>query len=352
MASFALFVASTPRHLYQAVALAYSLNGPSALVYFGLDNNSPLVKQAVSDGPFTNTFALEQPSLSADRRRVFKQHQSQIDQLCEQLDPDVVYVGNDIQPISQYCLYRAKSTNVDCQGAYVDEGTGSYMTGRSALSIWGKQLEGWVKRLQYGRWYKRPTQLGHSIYIDQQLLEFGSLANGAGVQLNMAIFEAPAFAEFAQRVADAAGDQTQLSTVDALLIVPHSIVFDRLYGGTQVLTVLAQSLIDLGIHLAIKTHPRDQVRFAVNGAPTYIANQLPAELILPLLPPSAVVIGDVSSAILSANRMLGRDRVFSLAVNDGEFASQAQSLLRQLDAQILSPEQVVIELGKLFATQV
>lgn len=351
MASFALFVASTPRHLYQAVALAYRLKGPSALVYFGLDNHSPLVVQAVTDGPFTNTLALSQPASSADRRQAFKQHQVQIDQLVDQLNPNAVYVGNDIQPISQYCLFRAKRVIAGCTGMYVDEGTGSYMTGRSSLSIWGKQVEGWVKRLQYGRWYKRPTQLGRSVYIDQQLLEFASLANYRSTQLDMAIFESPAFGEFAQRVADAAGDQTQLGTVDALLIVPHSIVFDRLYGGTQVLTALTQSLLDLGIHLAIKTHPRDQVIFAVDGTPTYIANQLPAELILPLLPPTAVVIGDVSSAMLSANRMLGRDRVFSLAVNDGEFASQAQSLLRQLDAQILPPDQVVTELGKLFGPQ-
>ncbi len=95
-----LFIASTPRHLYQAVAVTLNAQVASSLVTFDLPSESPLVSQAVDGHYFANTLVLTRPNKSSERKQAFKQ-QKQISALIDKIKPSRVLVGNDYQPLCQ-----------------------------------------------------------------------------------------------------------------------------------------------------------------------------------------------------------------------------------------------------------
>ena len=282
-----LFIASTPRHLYQAVALSLQGNHPCSVVLFDLDENSPLVSEATTGHYFDNATILTRPRKSHQRRTIFAQQQAQICELIRKIKPTRVYVGNDFQPLSQWALHYAKQQLVRVDGIYLDEGTGTYVTGYSATKRIGKSLEGCLKRLSYGTWYRRPKKIGLSKYVDERWVDLPKLDTGRNVkQLDQNLFSTDEFEKFATNVATRIGYNSDLlEDIKLLFIVPHLSMMRRLYGGLDQFQTMIRALHSSGYNIALKMHPRTPDGLELDDLPVhYLPPALPAELVFMLLP--------------------------------------------------------------------
>jgi len=345
-----LFVASTPRHLYQSIAIAFDQQVPCSIVLFGLDFESPMVNAVMQQPIFDSIVRIDQPKQSQDRKRAFADHQQRISDHIRNVNPGCVVVGNDFQPISQWVLHQAKQQNADCQGIYVDEGTGTYVTGYTLGKRINKWLEGAVKTLSYGSWYRRPAQLGLSRYIDQRWVDIPALdAPFNGKQLHSSMFSTPKFIEFATSVAnDLHFDAATLANIKVLFIVANLSMMDRLYGGLDKFHAMIRSLHASGISIALKMHPRNTDGIGIDDIDlTYLPAALPAELIFAMLPPKAVVVGDLSSAMVSAVSMLGNHRTVSIETQASPFTEQMKPILNELQVTPVPFDQLQNTLQKL-----
>ncbi len=343
-----LFIASTPRHLYQAVALSILGNHSCSVVLFDLDSDSPLVAEATTGHYFDNAIILTRPKESNRRRTIFAQQQVQICELIDNIQPTRVYTGNDFQPLSQWTLHYAKQKSDGVDGIYLDEGTATYVTGYNTTKRIGKSLEGYIKRLSYGSWYRRPKKIGSSKYIDERWVDFPKLDSSSNAkQLNPALFSSDAFEEFATNVATRIGYNSDLlKDTKLLFIVPHLSMMRRLYGGLDQFQTMIRALHNSGHNIALKMHPRTPDGLGLDNLPIhYIPPALPAELVFTLLPPGARVIGDLSSAMISAIRILGTERVISIDAEESAFSRQMQDVLHYLDANVVALSELNNQLG-------
>ncbi len=114
-------------------------------------------------------------------------------------------------------------------------------------------------------------------------------------------------------------------------------MFDNLYGGLESIQSMLTAISNAGYHIAVKQHPRATEGLELDHLNlNYLPTQLPAELIFTMVPDDAVVIGDLSSAMISAILMLGSKRVISIETQSGAFTAQMRPILHELDATIIS----------------
>lgn len=331
------------------MALSLPGNHPCSVVLFDLDENSPLVSEATTGHYFDNATTLTRPRKSHQRRTIFSLQQAQICELIRNIKPIRVYVGNDFQPLSQWALHYAKQQFDGVDGIYLDEGPATYVTGYSATNRIGKSLEGCIKQLSYGSWYRRPKKLGLSKYIDERWVDFPKLDSSGNVkQLDQDLFSTDEFEKFATKVANRIGyDSDSLANTKLLFIVSHLSLMGRLYGGLGQFQTMISALHESGHNIALKMHPRTPNGLGLDDLPIhYLPPALPAELVFTLLPQSTLVIGNLSSAMISAIGILGPERVVSIDTNESAFSRQMQPILRYLDANVVVFDELHDQLGR------
>ena len=112
----------------------------------------------------------------------------------------------------------------------------------------------------------------------------------------------------------------KLADLDALFTLPHESLFINNPGyRDQVLEQIAD-LKSKGLQVAVKYHPRNSDPDALNLLPAGI-ELIPAgisfEAILPLLPKTTHIIGDLSSTLLIARWLRPELKVTSIYTGDG-----------------------------------
>lgn len=369
MSARALYLASTPMIALLAAAIARQRPGAHRLVLiedFGQADRFAALLQRWRDCPFEAVERLpgrytEHQRGSGDhprglvqawrRMRVKRALRRDTLQRLRTLDagfaPGQVWVGNDRKVETQYALHLACRRAGSAVGQYLDDGLYTYL-GDVRTRPLVRRLDWLVKRLGYGRWWHYADQAGTSPWIGAAWLAFPADARDQSPQrqrhrLQPAWFTTPAFARLGLLAAREFGlDRHRLLHAGLVLVLPHSNQFALNRGLVEGLRALVGHAAGQGLKVALKYHPRerdpDPGGLRIEGCTVDLPPLLPMELLLILLAPGTVLVGEGSTALLAGHWLRADLRVYDLGFSRDGYAARARELFRRLGMASLDGE--------------
>lgn len=325
------YLCSSVRHVFLALGLANSSpNIRHHLLVINQKSVGPVVRSLLSDpGPFSSVEVFEAGSGAWGKLRSKRRCFSRLSELLDALRPVRVFGGNDRRVEFQYAMSQAVKANPDVVGAYLDDGTGSYINGiylrkwRTVVDMTADRL---LKRIVYGSWYDKNRLLGGTRWVKECYLNFPDLAplelksRKKILPLDHEIFRADSFKKSLRPIVEAYRESKSggfdfssfHKTYDVFVVLPHSRLVKEYFGGFEKYNeILEKYLGDFG-SIAVKYHPREtDFYFKSSASVTIFPASLPAELIFSLVQAGRVV-GDASSALLSAVWLMPEGRAVCL----------------------------------------
>ncbi len=307
-----LFLASTPFNMLTSAMVAMELpKGDQA--YLGLidqpDDERPFVSalNEWQSSPFKQTLLLSNQSKGKGKRQKRKLAFKNIAHLIDDVSPDKIYTGNDRRIEFQFAMHHSSKQKISTLGVYLDDGTYSYL-GRETHWLKDQIIDNLVKKLSYGLWWQQPSTIGASNWISQAILAFPESAvtalkakECASLPENLKRDE---FKQLAQLCLDHFGySANELQNIEALIMLPHESV-----ATDQTKNKLSYWLVNQGAKIAFKHHPRtlltdtqgDKEAWLIPNKAIQVPAGIPMEVLLPLIQPSCLLAGDVSTALLTA----------------------------------------------------
>ena len=256
-----------------------------------------------------------------------------------QFAPEQVWVGNDRKVETQFALHLACTRAGAAVGHYLDDGLYTYLGDvRSRPLV--RRLDWLVKRLGYGRWWHYADQSGTSPWIGTAWLAFPERARDQSPRrrrepLDPAWLRTRAFARLGLLAAREFGlDRHRLQRASLVLVLPHSNQFALNRGLVEGLRALVGHAANRGLTVALKDHPRERepdpggLRRA--GTTIELPPLLPMELLLILLAPGTVLVGEGSTALLAGHWLRPDLRVRDLGFSRDGYAARARVLFKAL----------------------
>ncbi len=259
-----------------------------------------------------------------------KQANKEILDILKHYQPNHIYTGNDRRIEFQCAMAHSPSIT---RGLYIDDGTYTYL-GRKTHWFKDHLLDNLAKKLTYGNWWKQPETIGASDWISECIVAFPDSVveqlktkTLTQLPLNLARSEFQSLANLC--LSDDPDTIAQLETLNALALLPHNSVAQP--GN---IAAIKQWLEQKQGNNAIKHHPRikDKSIFGQLTAPE-IPARIPMEVMLPMLRPDCSIIGDCSTALLTAKWL--RPSLDVVVPDSGGLTPEWLALLRQLDIQVL-----------------
>jgi hypothetical protein len=356
MSSRDLFLASTPLIALEAAGAALMRGSRAQLVLIEDFDLAPRLCDLLlrwPDRPFETIHRLpgrhteHQRGAGSDRRRlgdflhrirVKRELRSQTLGVLKKIDdeflPDAVWVGNDRKVECQYAMHLASERLRQRAGRYLDDGLHTYL-GRMRQRTWVRRVDWVVKRLGYGGWGQRVTQLGTTPWIAESWLAFPEDAVDKDPDRDRRVlprtwFTGRAFQRLAALAAkDFAVDRAALRHCAIVLVLPHS---NLLRASPDLCATLGEFVAqagERGQRVALKYHPRemaaDPAGLLAGGNAMVLPKLLPMELLLPLLPAGALLVGEGSTALLAAHWLRPDLRVFDLGISHNAYALRARA---------------------------
>jgi len=246
--------------------------------------------------------------------------------LVSELRPENIFVGNDRRIEFQFSMHVTEKLGLYTKGHYMDEGTFTYVGRKASSSFSDAIIDNWLKKLSYGLWWKNPLTVGESAWISEIHVAFPNLIderlNQKTIsQLDHTQFISPEVLQLSELILNFYNvAASRLSSLDALFTLPHESLFTQ---NPEYRTILIESINDMkekGLTVAAKYHPRNSEPDILMLAEAGV-DLLPAgvsfEAILPLLPSTAHVIGDLSSTLLIARWLRPELPVTSICSGEG-----------------------------------
>ena len=287
------------------------------------------------------------------RKKVF----DALQKLILEIKPDEIRVGNDRRIEFQFSMNVAQKLKPSVQGAYLDEGTFTYIGRRASQSLADKYFDNFIKKLSYGRWWKNPPTVGGSDWIQKAYVAFPKLIHPLLKQKHVVPIEASGFVEtqvsgLSTVLCESARVETSLlKEIDLLFCLPHESIYLKLPAYRECVMDFLSQLQKEGLRVAVKYHPRDTVEDGLGVVKQGLALSIPAkanfESLVSLLG-DAIVIGDVSSVLL-VTRWLRPD-LSVLSIDSGlnqEAIAQFKDLYRELDIPIKSADEAAFDIIEL-----
>lgn len=332
MTSHSIYFASTILHLYAAASIAAGRKNETAHLVFidqPEDKDFPLfsIVEQWQSSPFESV-RLYPGRFKGLRNKLKKRKQlfNKLDDLITQLKPQNIFVGNDRRIEFQFSMHIAETLGLKTKGHYMDEGTFTYV-GRKASSTFSDAIiDNWLKKLSYGLWWKNPQTVGESAWISDIHVAFPELIDDRLTQkvisqLDHKKFTSSEMLQLSESILNFYQVEAErLSSLDGLVTLPHESLFIQ---NPEYRTTLLQQIDEMkarGLHVAAKYHPRNSAPDVLNLAEAGV-DLLPAgvsfEAILPLLPTSTHIIGDLSSTLLIARWLRPELKVTSICSGEG-----------------------------------
>jgi hypothetical protein len=250
--------------------------------------------------------------------------------------PDAVWLGNDRKVETQFALHlTAARTGNASPGRYLDDGLYTYL-GDVRQRPGVRRIDWLVKRMTYGSWWQRSERAGTTSWIGEAWLAFPEFAPACYPRGQVRALPRGWFANCAAvRLSADAARGFQLPRgwsrgCGGVLVLPHSnqlIDHPALAGRLQARVRRAAAQ---GQPLALKYHPReveaDPGDLVGAGAARVLPALLPMELLLPLLPPGSLLLGEGSTALLAARWLRPDLEVRDLGLSEGGYAVRARAL--------------------------
>ncbi len=320
MSDCVLYLCSSVRHAYLAMGLANEqVDITHHLVFINQRNvkhNSTIEIFRRDKHPFASVDVYEEKkgffAKYRNKLTVFKQLESML----RKLRPHKIFVGNDRRVEFQYAMHFCQANAISTTGAYLDDGSGSYVNGRyirKLRTFTDLTFDRWLKRIFYGAWYDKHLLMGGTRWVSECYLNFPELApreiaeNKTIVPLEADTFVNQRFLLLAERFIQSqpnilAGESSQLfeQSYDVFLTLPLSNFVHKYFPSVQFYNELVNKYLAKYNRVAVKYHPREtEFYFESQASVTQFPASLPAELIFPFVDIKRVV-GDLSSAVVSA----------------------------------------------------
>jgi hypothetical protein len=351
-----LFLASTPLHLLNSVAIASRTADVQSHIWL---IDQPLVEgnpyfqilQNWPDSPFASTQISagqhgSQRAKLASRQNTF----AHLQQWVEQHRPTAIYTGNDRRIEFQYAMHCAQQTGSRAKGVYMDEGTFTYVGRKASTSFSDRVIDAGLKKLVYGRWWQSPPTIGGSAWIDEIFVAFPQwvhplLQQKQAVPLQPLFDDNAAVQDFCQQLLTFfAASSAQVSQLDCVFTLPHESIIERLPGYREAMLQSVQTLQDAGLNTGIKYHPRNSNPDILDAGQrkgfTLLPHRVPFEALLPLLPAKPLIIGDVSSTLINSRWLRPDARLLSIANPSVANYEQFCQLFTRLNVQLCQSEEL------------
>jgi hypothetical protein len=252
-----------------------------------------------------------------------------IDALVARYRPARFYTCNDRRIEFLYGVEAARNLDYTPSCSYVDDGVYSYFPTEKR---WYQEsvAEQWLKKAVYGSWYNVPRVVGSSPLLESAYLLFPEKAHAYLQKITLHTLELTPLQEapmqaFFRTFLDVAGiTLPDLSTVSTVYILPHSSLFGRYPSFVDRVTGQVRTPGEAG-GIGIKYHPReagpDLLNLTQSPRVTVIPAEAPFEILLPLLAPGTALVGNVSTALLTA-KLIRPDITVTALLSDADTRSR------------------------------
>lgn len=349
-----LFLVSTPLHLLVTLAIVgYERLSHCHLVFIDQVEGKPnpyfdIIKHW-TDSPFESVEVLYRAPRSFLAKRKSRQNTfRQLSRIIDAVLPSHIYVGNDRRIEFQWCMHCMQQKSSAAVGYYLDEGTFTYV-GRSASdSISDRYIDNLAKKISYGLWWKHPPTVGASSWVSIAYVSFPELvhpklATKELKKLSLDYWQTPLLLKFCQKLIHNLAGNVDLHDPEVIFTLPHeSLMADNEIYKTNIQRRVAGYLSE-GKLVGVKYHPRDAAKDALDlvspGQVELLPSAIPFEAMLPMLQPKATVIGDFSTALITAKLLRPDLQVCALAHKDQRTQSNNNdaflSLYKNLNIQLI-----------------
>jgi hypothetical protein len=332
MTSHSVYFASTILHLYAAASIASGRQNETAHLIFidqSEDKEFPLysIVQRWDASPFESVRLLHGRFKGiVNKLKKRKQLFNNLEEIVSGLKPGNIFVGNDRRIEFQFSMHITENLGLDTKGHYMDEGTFTYVGRKASSSFSDAIVDNWLKKLSYGLWWKNPLTVGESAWISDIHVAFPKLIDDrlkqkTICQLDHTKFISPEILQLSESILDFYNVAAlRLSSLDALFTLPHESLFIQNPGYRTTLIGKINKMKEQGLTVAAKYHPRNSEPDILQLAKAGI-DLLPAgvsfEAILPILPATTHIIGDLSSTLLIARWLRPELKVTSICSGEG-----------------------------------
>lgn len=346
-----LFLASTPLHILNSVAIASSSDGDSHIWLIDqpdiTDNPYFEILTQWKDSPFA-TCNITQGGVSGPLRKLQSRHQtfSELRSRINSIKPDYIFTGNDRRIEFQYAMHLCRSENDQTRGVYMDEGTFTYVGRHASSSFSDRVIDHSIKKAIYGRWWKTPETIGGSAWVDKVYAAFPELIHPLlkekqVLALQECFTENGVVKKFCQQLARYFSITTDnLQDIDTVLTLPHESIIEKISGYQSTMKNLVEALQQRGMTIGIKYHPRninpDILDVTRNSKVISMPHKVPFEALLPLLKENIIVVGDVSSTLINSCWLKPASTILSVANENVELYSEFCDLFRKLQVPVLN----------------
>jgi len=308
-----VYFVSTPLHLLHAISAAMSsgLNKQSFLIIIDQPaSRTNLYIQALGEweeSPFEKLHVFYSTSKNtSEKYGMRKRTLTEIRRIIEEIKPSVIYTGNDRRIEFLYGLSIMRKLNPDTKCIYMDDGIMTYVPHRYSYESY---LEVLFKRFYYGFHYRRSRIVGGSPFIDEALVSFPDYvhsylqdkivkkSNGENLKSkNAKEFSTILLKKFSL-------DSKKVKSLDIVQILPHRFELKRFKSFFKKVKEMISRLSESGYTIGVKYHPQqegDPLNLRDIDKVTILAADIAFEILLPILRDDAVIIGDVSTVLLTA----------------------------------------------------
>ena len=261
--------------------------------------------------------------------------------------PARLFAGNDRRIEFQYAMHLASRGGQTPEGIYLDEGAVTYVGHKSMFRIAHRFLDPAFKKIRYGFWYRPALTTGTSAWIQTACVAFPDLVHPLLktkriVAIDPAPFKLPRFKDLACAMLAGHDDyRDRLRGIGAVLTLPHEAAYLHRPEPYREIFRQLQARFPAS-EIAIKPHPRiaqPAVLPELFPGALQLDHAVGMEALLPLLKDDCVVVGDVSSTLLTT-RWLRPDLPVVALSGQAEPPQVLRRLYDSLRIPLVAPEQL------------
>lgn len=306
------FFISSPLHYFIATNLAISHKGDTNVALFISKNQINAEQYAKATRHFPDIFQHTFDLTIDDGQSKYKQRKlrfKQISGIISSMQPDKIFTGSDRRIEFQFAMHQARKSNANVEGIYIDDGTVSYLGHKSINSVFHRHIDPILKQLVYGTWWKNALTTGSSDWITKAYLASPQdahplLKTKNLIPLDQSIFNRDEFFQVNEFLLEKFEDLAAIdfTRIKAVICLPHeSFYLNDINFLAQIKKAVSQQYPFN--EMAIKAHPRSKNMTLLTDmfpGSTLLPNTIGMELLLPKLSDDTFIIGDVSTALLTA----------------------------------------------------
>lgn len=249
---------------------------------------------------------------------------------------DRIFTGTDRRVEFQYAMSVATGLRPGVIGIYVDDGMASYLGHKSMHNIAHRYVDPLFKKLVYGWWWNNPMTIGSSRWISEVHVAYPDLVHELLkskkiVAIDKESFKDPSFIALCRKLLRFRNvDDRKIREVDVIIVLTHESFYADADAHLDGL-VKAVAQHDSRLRVAIKPHPRSEKAEIYRGRypdVMFLDSKVSMELYLPLLKDECVIIGDISSALFTANWFNENARVVAVSLTRAVPAHIEDNLIR------------------------